>query len=135
MFFLSVTFKPAFEPFLVLKFATDFLNLVMTGLVIYLSRIFVRKDDFKKYMEDTATPMAVKVMRIENDHDDRIKRIEFQMEMLPDKDTVHQLLMQIEKLTGKLEVYEERIAGNEAISKRMQTQLDLIDGYLRKAVK
>ena len=109
------------------------LNVILAGLVIYLSRFFVRKDDFKQYIEDTATPMAVKVMTIENDHDDRIKRIEFQMEMLPDKDTVHQLLMQIEKLTGKLDVYEERMASNEAINKRMQTQLDLIDGFLRKA--
>ena len=28
---LKVTFNPAFEPFLVLKFATDFLNFVITG--------------------------------------------------------------------------------------------------------
>ena len=31
LFFLRVTFKPALVPFLVLKFATDFLNFVITG--------------------------------------------------------------------------------------------------------
>ena len=31
LFFLKVTFKPAFDPFRVLKFATDFLNFVITG--------------------------------------------------------------------------------------------------------
>ena len=43
---LKVTFKPAFEPFLVLKFATDFLNLVITG---FCPVIFARSSsqDFK----------------------------------------------------------------------------------------
>ena len=31
LFFLKVTFKPAFDPLRVLKFETDFLNLVVTG--------------------------------------------------------------------------------------------------------
>ena len=58
LFFLSVTFKPALDPFLVLKLATDFLNFVITG---FWPAIFAKSSshDFNNFESFPSNPRPI----------------------------------------------------------------------------
>lgn len=52
--------------------------------------------------------------------DNRVTKLEGKMETLPDRDSTHGLEIAMERLTGKLEVLEERLKPVDALSRRLQ---------------
>tara|TARA_B100000686_G_C16372026_1_gene753064 strand:+ start:162 stop:548 length:387 start_codon:yes stop_codon:yes gene_type:complete len=109
-----------------------FLNLAMAALVMYLGRFFLRKDDWSKYLKETAAPLKAEVEIIAKNHGDRINNLEHRMKSMPDKDAIHELSIYMQRLTGELKASEERMRGFEKLSQRMQTQIDIMDSFLRK---
>lgn len=55
--------------------------------------------------------------------DQRLTRVETDLEHLPDKDTAHRMEMAIARLEGRLEVMDERLKPVAAMATRMQEHL------------
>lgn len=53
------------------------------------------------------------------EHDTRITKLEGKIENLPDQSTTHSLEIAMERLTGKIEVLEERLKPVDLLSRRL----------------
>ncbi|MBX3580817.1 MAG: DUF2730 family protein [Rhizobiaceae bacterium] len=54
------------------------------------------------------------------DHDRRIQHLENELKHLPDRDQTHRLEIGLEKLTGQMAMFDERLKPIAAISTRLQ---------------
>lgn len=63
------------------------------------------------------------VRRAHDGLDQRLTRVESEVEHMPDKDTAHRMEMAIARLEGRLEVMDERLKPVAAMATRMQEHL------------
>jgi hypothetical protein len=62
----------------------------------------------------------------------RVQGVEDRLDQIPGAAVIHQLSIQMTALHGELKATNTRLDGFNDLSRRMQKQLDLIDGFLRE---
>ncbi len=88
-------------------------QIFLTAMIWVARKEFVTRTEFDGYKNT--------LMQIQN-----------KIEYLPNMTTITNLSNQIALMTGELKVFEERFKNFEKLSNRMQSQVNIMDGFLRE---
>lgn len=99
---------------------TMLINGVLFVLVLALKASWTPKKEHDE--------LKSRVDKIEN----ALRGLEVKIDALPDQKTVNALTLQIEKLNGRLDVFDAHFGGLSRDLKRLENHLNLLDRYQRK---
>lgn len=105
------------------------IQILVSFFVLLMSRKFTTKEEHK------ATKDKVERLDAEvTDHTHRLRRVEEELDDLPDAAALHKLSIQITQLEGKLQTFGARFDSVKVLGDRMQKQIDMMDEFLKRGV-
>ncbi|MDP7142671.1 MAG: DUF2730 family protein [Alphaproteobacteria bacterium] len=99
-----------------------------TGLfILAMSRKFPTRAEHEELKDTTDNDRAQQANLMT-----RIYKVEETLGRLPDQETVHELSLQMTRLEGRLESMFTKFDMVDALGKRMQRQIDVMDEWLKR---